>query len=103
MTIAEYYDSVNAEFVKQDTINNNYVKKVYGDYTYSVDNNNVVKTKIHYIMKHRVSKQMYTLKIDNKSVKVTCDHSIIVRRDGKLMSCTIMDLRPDDKIVFIKS
>lgn len=103
MTIAEYYDSVNAEFVKQDTINNNYVKKVYGDYTYSVDNNNVVKTKIHYIMKHRVSKQMYTLKIDNKSVKVTCDHSIIVRRDGKLISCTIMDLRPDDKIVFIKS
>lgn len=103
MTIAEYYDSVNTEFVKQDTVNNNYVKKVYTDYTYSVDNNNVVKTKIHYIMKHRVSKQMYTLKIDNKSVKVTGDHSIIVRRGGKLISCTIMELQSDDKIVFIKS
>lgn len=104
MTISEYYDSLNTEFVKQDTTNNNYVKKVYADYTYSLDdNNNIVKTKIHYIMKHRVKKHMYTLKIGNKSVKVTCDHSIIVRRDDKLMPCTIKELRPDDKIVFIKS
>lgn len=80
MTICDFYNLIENNFLKHDDFNQNYVKEVSGFITPSlspygtVENNN-----IKYVMKHKVIKKLYEIKVNGKSVKVTEDHSIIVK------------------------
>ena len=98
--IAEYYDSVAAIPTTTDT--GTYVKYVIDDMSYcSSDGILLEEKRITYAMKHRVSKQMYSLKCNDTSVTVTCDHSIMVLRDGKLVALTVDNIIDGDSLVLL--
>lgn len=80
ISICDFYNLIENNFLKCDDFNQNYVKEVFGYTTPSLspdgklENNN-----IKYVMKHKVKKKLYEIKVNGKSVKVTEDHSIIVK------------------------
>jgi DNA polymerase elongation subunit (family B) len=94
--ISEFFDLVEGEYLKNDTFNNNYVKKVEGYTTPSVTKTGELQYKpIKYVMKHKVKKRLYRIKTTNKSVTVTEDHSLIaITKD--FISQEIQVLKPGD-------
>ena len=87
-TIASLYEQGNT-FAKNDELRQNFVKPVENATTLSVNpNTGLVEEKpIKYVMKHKVKKRMFALTSANgKRVVVTEDHSIIVQRDGAIIS-----------------
>ena len=101
IAIGDYYNSLPDDFIKKDDKNQNYVKRITSDNTYSVQDNTIVSTGMRYIMKHRVKKRMYSLRVQDKTVIITEDHSLIVKRDGKLIECKPVDTQKGDKILKI--
>ena len=64
----------------------------------------IVKSEVKSIMKHKVSKEKYTItdEYDN-SIIVTGDHSIMILRDNKLISAKSKDILNDDKLIIINN
>lgn len=57
--------------------------------------------KILHVMKHKVNKRMFKIKCGEKEVICTEDHSIIVWRDGEMVSIKPTEIRGGDKIATI--
>ena len=56
---------------------------------------------VKYIMKHFVEKRMYKIKTHGREVIITEDHSVIVNRNGKMLSVKPKDILKTDKLIFI--
>ena len=67
----------------------------------SFDGDKVVYNDIKYIMKHKVKKRMFRIKSKDNYVDVTEDHSVIINRNGKVMSIKPIDIIKGDKIIEI--
>jgi len=101
ITIKEYYESLcDDNFIKKDDFNGFYIKRVSGDLGLSCSKNMEVQNKhILHVMKHKVNKGIYRIKVDGKEVKITEDHSIIVLRDGKMISVKPNEIQKTDKLI----
>ncbi len=100
-TIASLYEQGNT-FAKNDELRQNFVKLVENATTLSVNpKSGLVEEKlIKYVMKHKVKKRMYRITApDGKSVVVTQDHSVMVVRDGSIISVSPPNMLETDKIV----
>lgn len=95
-TIAEFYNSCDGNFIRRDIENQDFVKECSGVVSPSVNSNLVLEDKpVKYVMKHRVKKTMFKITVGGKSVTVTEDHSVMVLRDGKLISVNPNEIAPD--------
>ena len=52
-------------------------------------------------MKHKVKKRMFRIKSCDNYVDVTEDHSVIINRNGNIMSIKPIDIIKGDKIIEI--
>lgn len=86
VTIADFYDSIPEEnLIRNDKENENYVKRVEGVLSPSLNEQFDVQEKsVSYVMKHKVKKRMFRIKAGGKEVVVTEDHSVMVR-DGDVL------------------
>lgn len=55
--------------------------------------------KVKYIMKHKVKKEMFKLTVSGKEIICTCDHSLIVERNGDIISVKPTDVVSGDKFI----
>ena len=69
--------------------------------SYDNDTNSLVYNDIKYIMKHKVKKRMFRIKSKDNYVDVTEDHSVIINRNGNVMSIKPVDIIKGDKIIEI--
>jgi DNA polymerase elongation subunit (family B) len=99
--ISDFYDSfINYSYADGDT--RSYVKPVNSSITPSVSKDGVLEySEIKYVMKHAVKKVMFKITVGNESVTVTEDHSIIIERNGSLLSVSPMEILPDDTLINI--
>lgn len=97
--------AATGRFFKYDEANSDYVVSVNdGLMAMSYSNTNELQQKrIVHVMKHKVKKRMFKITIRGKSVTVTEDHSIMVLRDGCLVSAKPMQLRKGDICVSLKN
>ena len=56
---------------------------------------------VKYIMKHSVEKRMFKIKTHEREVIITEDHSVIVNRNGEMLSVKPKDILKTDKLIFI--
>lgn len=103
ISIEDYYDSLSdANLVRN--IPKDFVKSVSGDTSLGCDKEfNLVRKPIKYIMKHKVRKRMYKISANGKSVVVTEDHSIMISRNGKLLSAKPFEIIKDNEIILIEA
>lgn len=99
MPIDEFYEKSSGVNIKNDEFNENFIKQVLPTYyTNSVNKKGEVESKkVVYVMKHKVSKEMYNISLPNgDNVTVTGDHSIIVRhkKTGEISSIKSKKLSP---------
>lgn len=71
-------------------------------YSASYDGNNLIYKKINYIMKHKIYKKMYRIKLNDTHVDVTEDHSLMVLRNGKMISVEPLNIKDLDLIIQFK-
>lgn len=72
--------------------------------TFDPDKKEIVERSIKYIMRHKVTKARFKIKTKSgKEVVVTGDHSIMVIRDGNLISVKAKDIKNGDKVVTLKN
>lgn len=57
---------------------------------------------VKYIMKHSVEKRMFKIKTHEREVIITEDHSVIVNRNGEMLSVKPKDILKTDKLIFIE-
>lgn len=91
MTIEEAWLSFEGPMIKDDSLNENYVKDLSANtlFTKGVTPDwNLVEERVKYIMRHKVEKRMYRITVGGNQVVVTGDHSIIAQQksDGKMVS-----------------
>jgi DNA polymerase elongation subunit (family B) len=55
-------------------------------HTKSYDNGEIVEDRVIRIMKHKVKKKFYKIVVNDNEIILTEDHSLIVEREGKLIS-----------------
>lgn len=93
--IAEFYDAIDGVYLREDHTNEDFVKKVDGFTTPSIDKfGNLEYKQVKYVMKHKVKKKMYKIRNSSgDSVIVTEDHSIIVQCKSTLK---IMSIKPEN-------
>jgi DNA polymerase elongation subunit (family B) len=106
ISIEEYYNSITKDnIIKEDSLNESFVKEVNDDTSYGLDQFGSLREKrIKYVMKHKVRKKLYKITISDKSVIVTEDHSVIVKRDGKYISIKPSMIDMDtDTLIFINN
>lgn len=100
--IDEFFE--NCSFSKMDKLGeDNYVKHV-SDSGYSTkcfDGNSVLNKSVRYVMAHKVKKEMFKVTVGGKSVTITADHSLIVRRNGEIVSIKPKDVIRGDKLIHI--
>jgi DNA polymerase elongation subunit (family B) len=97
--IEDLYDMAGSKFMEYDEPNQNYVKDTrgLGLKTKSVGSDlSLNEREITYVMKHKVKKRMFEISVEGKSVIVTEDHSVMVQRDGKLISVKPLEMEADD-------
>lgn len=100
-TIQDLFDQIS-EYTKFDPDRQNFVKPVNSLTTLSVNTKTglVEEKSIKYVMKHKVKKRMYRITgPDGKSVVVTQDHSVMVVRDGSIISVSPPNMLETDKII----
>lgn len=69
----------------------------------NVQTKNVHYDRVDYIMRHKVSKERYKITSESgKSVIVTGDHSVMVERDGEIVSVKAKEMKKTDKLVSLK-
>jgi DNA polymerase elongation subunit (family B) len=102
ITIKDLYDQItNDNLIKNKK--DDYVKTVDNIKAYAVDKNKNIKlNNIKYIMKHKVRKKLFKIKCNGNEVTVTEDHSIMVERNGEIISVTPNSInKKTDKIIKI--
>ena len=98
MTVENYYNSLDTNEIVHT--NGMRVKKITNDKTYStIDGKTLLESNMVYAMKHRVKKEMFRIKVNGKSIDVTCDHSIMVMRDGKIISVKPREIKKGDSLI----
>lgn len=104
ISISDYFDSISDTHLVKDHPKD-YVKIINSDITPSVNTKTgaIEHNKINYIMKHKVKKRMYKITVDNKSVTVTEDHSIMIKRDGLMISVKPSEIIMGDKIIHLNN
>lgn len=104
--IEDYFDLVaqKTDSLYFDEFNQNFAYPS-NDMTLSVSTTSklVEEKQIKYVMKHKVKKRMFKIKIDNKEVIVTEDHSIMIERNGRIMSATPENIKTSDKLLYLES
>ena len=104
--IEDYFDLVaqKTDSLYFDEFNQNFAYPS-NDMTLSVSTTSklVEEKQIKYVMKHKVKKRMFKIKIDNKEVIVTEDHSIMIERNGRIMSATPENIKTSDKLLYLDS
>ena len=95
--ISKFYDSLECDEIITDS--GNHIKKISGYSTKTIENDSVVEKNVPHIMKHRVKKRMFKINHNGNSVVVTEDHSIMVKRDGNIISCKPIDILPSDFVI----
>jgi len=70
-------------------------------YTKSYDGNSIVDDKIIHIMKHKVKKKFYKISVNGNEIILTEDHSLIVERNGELISIKPYEVDEDDIFINI--
>ena len=95
--IQEFYN-YSGNLVKEES--NNFVKQFDKDYNSLSLNNTfeIENKKVLYCMKHKVKKNFFKIKTNNDSVVVTEDHSIIVLREGKMISIKPNEVKNNDRL-----
>lgn len=67
---------------------------------YNVNSNNeIIISKIKYIIRHKTNKGSWFLKVGNNIVNATSDHSFIVIRNGKKISIKPQEICKYDKVI----
>jgi DNA polymerase elongation subunit (family B) len=104
IAIGELYNRYDV-YSKKDDVNKNYVKPLNGETTLSVNmvTGELEEKEIKYVMKHKVKKCMYKISVNGSSVVCTEDHSIIVKRNGSLLSISPKDIIFGDEVVIINN
>lgn len=101
ISIKDYYESANDDFIRYDDFNEDYVKVIKNnDKSLSYKDGKLYEGNINYIMKHKVKKELFEIEIGGRKVTVTCDHSIIVERDNNIISVKPRDIKDGDKIIY---
>lgn len=101
ISIQDFFDSIDdQQYIKYDDFNDHYVKEVLEEViTPSINKNGDIENKkIKYIMKHKVTKELFKIKNNNgDEVIVTEDHSIIIRnkQTNKIEHITPKKLDPE--------
>jgi len=98
ITIEDFYNSIENNYLKCDEFNSNFVKSVSDKTTVSLSKFGDLEEKnINYVMKHKVKKKLYKIKVGKDEVIVTEDHSIIVKEKSTniIKSVTPKELSPD--------
>lgn len=95
--IANLYDSVQSDEIV--TPSGNRIKKMEGYSTNTFEGGRVVEKNVPHIMKHKVKKRMYRIFHNGNTVVVTEDHSVMVRRNGSIISCKPGDMVKSDKVI----
>lgn len=99
MPIEEAFN-LGGEVVQNDS--RNYVIVPQNTTTLSMNNGGEVERKnITHIMKHRVTKRMYRISCGGREVICTEDHSLIVFRNGSMVSVKPTEIKSGDKIAKI--
>ena len=99
MSIEQFFNfsSGETEMIGKDNFVKT-MKKPY--YTYGVDETgNVVRKKILHAMAHKVKKRMFRIKMDDTYVDVTEDHSVMIERDGKIISAKAAEIQKTDILI----
>ena len=100
-TIEDFYIKSSGKELQD---NDKFIKKVDDNYyTLSYNNNNIINTKIKYVMKHNIKKHLWKIIVDNKHIIITEDHSIMFIRNGKLLKGSVQDLKHDDVLITINN
>lgn len=108
----------NKQKIKIKDLKNIFHEKFeYNNKTYFMNNNENIKTlcfntksktveekTIEYLYSHKTNKKIYKITLDNeKSVEVTEDHSIIVERNGEILTIKPNELSENDFFISLKS
>lgn len=102
VTIGDFFDSVQT--VSEYTPSGAEVRQTPNCHTNSIDDNGeLVQKSIRYVMRHKTTKQMYRVTVAGRSVEVTEDHSLIVRRNGKIVSATVKELQSGDEFIYVST
>jgi DNA polymerase elongation subunit (family B) len=70
-------------------------------YTKSYDGNFLVEDKIIHIMRHRVKKKLYKIEVNENEIILTEDHSLVVERNGELISIKPYEVNENDIFINI--
>ena len=70
-------------------------------YTKSYDGNLLVEDKIIHIMRHRVKKKLYKIEVNENEIILTEDHSLVVERNGELISIKPYEVNVNDIFINI--
>lgn len=100
MTIKEWYDR-NKDNEKEYTLKGHQAVRTSDKIlNYDHNNNCLIKSAVRRIIRHKVSKDKWCLKTSGgKSITCTSDHSLIVFRDGVLISVKPHQILKTDKIL----
>lgn len=98
MKIEDLYDKFNMN--SKETSKDNFIASVNDISSLSISNKFKMEYKpITYIKKHKVLKRMFKIKVGGDEVVVTEDHSLVVNREGVLLSCSPLEIKKGDKIL----
>lgn len=100
--IAEWYETLQGKVEIRGE--DNFIKHLDGsNKTHSVGKDGSLNyNSVKYIMKHKVKKTGYKVKVDGKEIIVTCDHSLIVKRNGQIISVKPNEVQQGDRFITIK-
>jgi DNA polymerase elongation subunit (family B) len=102
--IEDLYDNVcNTNNLVLQRDSNDYIHDVsnLNLTTKSFDGEKIVEDKIVHIMKHKVRKKFYKIEVNGKEVIITEDHSLIVEREGVLISIKPNEVMENDIFISI--
>lgn len=96
--IEKFYDEIDGDISSEGS--GKFIKKLKSDYyVTSWDGEKIIETRISYVMKHFVKKEMYKITSGNLSVIITGNHSLMYYRNNILCSGTVFDIKKEDEIV----
>ena len=101
--IEDYFNKCQKtkKVIKNDIINDDYVYEGCGK-SLCMDADGVKRKPVKYVMKHKVKKRMFKITVGGKSVTVTEDHSVIVKRNGELISVKPQDITEYDLLITLE-
>ena len=104
ISIGDLYDRYTNENTELNQNKKDSVRKLIQpikSLSYNSNLNKLEYNDVKYIMKHKVKKRMFRIKSCDNYVDVTEDHSVIINRNGNIMSIKPIDIIKGDKIIEI--